>query len=119
MPPLVLVVDDDIDVLNILYLGLELKGFRVVTADDAAKAIQCIEAEPPDLVLLDVHMPRVDGPSLAQELRRRGHDLPIITMTSDPEPEVWAQAMGAIGWIAKPFALPALLGRVESYAAAA
>ncbi len=119
MAPLVLVIDDDIDVLDILSIALELDGFRVAAAEDAAKAMECVEAERPDLVLLDVHLPGRDGPWLAEEWRRRGYNFSIITMTSDPEPEIWAQVMGAIGWIAKPFAVPALLQRIEIYAAAA
>jgi CheY-like chemotaxis protein len=119
MAPLVLVVDDDDDILNVLCLGLELNGYRVVTADHAARALQCIETERPDLLLLDVHMPVADGPWLAQELRRRGQELPIIAMTSDPDPAGWATRMGAVAWIAKPFALPDILGRVEAYTSAA
>jgi CheY-like chemotaxis protein len=119
MAPLILVIDDDIDVLNILCLGLEMRGFRVATADHAARALQSIEAERPDLLLMDVHMPVADGPWLARELRTRGQDLPIVAMTSDPDPAGWAREMGAVGWIAKPFALPDVLTRVESYTAAA
>jgi CheY-like chemotaxis protein len=73
------------------------------------------ERDPPTLVLLDMHLPLMDGPEVVQELHARHIDIPFVVMTAAQDARRWAQEVNADGFIAKPFHLLELLDSVEKY----
>jgi CheY-like chemotaxis protein len=109
----ILVVDDDPNILDVVSELLDMEGYRVTTAANGAEALRVVEQQLPSLVLLDMRMPVLDGWGFAKELRARGVKLPILVMTAAQNARVWAEEIGAQGYVAKPFEVPALLDAVE------
>jgi adenylate cyclase len=113
----ILVVDDVAENVRLLEAVLAPKGFDVVSATDGLLALELVESAKPDLVLLDVVMPRLDGYAVCRRLRERVETavLPVIMVTSSSEPEkVKAIEAGADDFIQKPFNHHELLARVRS-----
>jgi two-component system chemotaxis response regulator CheY len=110
----ILVVDDDQTILNTVAEILHLEGYPVTTASNGAEALQAVERTEPSLVLLDMRMPILDGWSFARQLRARGVDTPILVMTAAQDARLWAEEIGAEGFLAKPFDLMELLDAVAS-----
>jgi two-component system, OmpR family, response regulator MprA len=112
--PSVLVVDDDRAVRESLRRALALHGFEVVLATDGMDAIRRVSADPPDVVVLDVMMPGVDGFGVVRRLRQDGFDVPILLLTArDAVPDrVTGLSAGADDYLAKPFALEELVARI-------
>ncbi|MEA2526248.1 MAG: hypothetical protein QOF01_2737 [Thermomicrobiales bacterium] len=109
VPPAILVVDDERDIADALTDLLFEEGYAVCTAYDGQEALRLVRAEPPDLVLSDVMMPKVNGPALIQRLRRDGYHLPVILMSA-----VYADVdLPGVRFIAKPFNLDHVLSVVE------
>jgi two-component system response regulator ChvI len=108
-------VDDDRNILTSVSMTLEAEGFTVRTYHDGAEALREITRHPPDLAVLDIKMPRMDGMELLAELRKRG-DLPIIFLTSkdDELDEAMGLRMGADDYIKKPFSQRLLLERIRA-----
>ncbi|HET7769239.1 MAG TPA: response regulator, partial [Chloroflexota bacterium] len=106
-------VDDDPNILDVVSELLDMEGYRVTTAANGAEALRVVEQQLPSLVLLDMRMPVLDGWGFAKELRARGVTLPILVMTAAQNARVWAEEIGAQGYVAKPFEVPALLDAVE------
>jgi CheY-like chemotaxis protein len=114
MPELrVLVVDDEADIRATVSAMLEIEGYDVDEAANGADALTVIEAHPPDLILLDMRMPILDGWGFASELRRRGHGTPIVVMTAARDAARWAAEIAAAAFVAKPFGLDDLITAVE------
>jgi len=114
MPDLrVLVVDDEPDIRATVLAMLEIEGYDVDEAANGADALHVIEARPPDLILLDMRMPVLDGWGFASELRRRGHGTPIVVMTAARDAARWAGDIAAAAFVAKPFGLDDLITAVE------
>jgi len=116
----VLVVDDVADNLRLLQLVLEMEGYRVELANSGAIALSKIQESPPDLVLLDVMMPNMNGFEVTHCLRQ--HEelslLPIVLVTADREINFeQALAMGANDIICKPVDMDELLVRVDKWCA--
>ncbi len=111
--PLVLVVDDDPDILDAICDILDAEGYRVSRARHGQEALREIESERPDVILLDLMMPVMDGVAFAQALRSRPafRDVPIVVISADGNPHR-AAAVGAMGYLAKPFDIDALLAQV-------
>ena len=109
----ILVVDDDPNILDVVSELLDMEGYRVATAANGAEALLAIELQRPSLVLLDMRMPVLDGWGFAKQLRERGVKLPILVMTAAQNARLWAEEIGAQGYVAKPFEVPALLAAVE------
>jgi DNA-binding response OmpR family regulator len=114
----ILVVDDDPDIVRFIEMNLRLEGFRVIIATEGARALEMMALDQPDLVLLDVMMPGVDGIEVMRALRSdsRTATLPVImltakTMTAD---RVLGLAAGADDYIIKPFDTLELVARVRS-----
>ena len=86
MPEKILVVDDDPDILDALSMILESKGYQVITARDGIEALAKLEAEKPDLMILDLLMPKMDGFAVCKELQdprwSKCRDIPILILTS-------------------------------------
>ena len=112
LPRRVLVVDDDADLRFILTTALEMEGYAVSAAADGEAALRAIAAERPALVLLDLRMPGLSGPDVAEALKQGGVVVPILALSASAEAGAAAAEIGAAGWIAKPFHVPDLLEKV-------
>ncbi len=116
-PATVLVVDDDLLVAELLQVHLETAGYVVRHASDGAAALRAVEAEPPDLVLLDVMMPDVDGWTVLSQVRSQPatSTLPVVLLTgkSMPADQVRGWNLGASGFLSKPFSAEDLLAKVD------
>nr|WP_279536221.1 response regulator transcription factor [Nocardioides ochotonae] len=114
--PRVLVVDDDKAVRESLRRSLEFNGYDVRLAADGAEALAQIGAAAPDVVVMDVMMPRLDGLETTRALRAAGHDVPILVLTARDAvgDRVAGLDAGADDYLTKPFALPELLARLRA-----
>lgn len=112
----VLVVDDEQAVRESLRRSLAFNGYKVSLAGDGGEALEVIRAEEPDLVILDVMMPNVDGLETCRFLRSSGDDRPILLLTARDgvSDRVAGLDAGADDYLPKPFALEELLARVRS-----
>jgi DNA-binding response OmpR family regulator len=108
----VLIVDDDPPLARMLALTLRGSGFDVRCATDGASALEAVEQERPDAIVLDVHMPVMDGYAFFQELRSRGVDVPVLISSADDSREA-QRRMGAEGYLDKPFHPDALVNNVR------
>ena len=116
--PLVLVADDDPDILALVRFRLERDGYEVLSAPDGETALDLALARTPDLAVLDVMMPRLDGYELTRRLREHGPTtgIPIILLTArvqEPDLERGYEA-GADDYVTKPFSPQALGERVQA-----
>jgi two-component system response regulator ChvI len=107
-------VDDDRNILTSVAMALEAEGFRVRTYADGDEALRALSAQPADLAVLDIKMPRMDGFELLTRLRRHGK-MPVIFLTSKDEEidEMLGLKMGADDYIRKPFSLRLLIERIR------
>jgi len=112
----ILVAEDDRGVREALERALRFEGYRVEVAADGAQALQAVDRGRPDLVLLDVMMPHVDGLAVCRTLRARGVDLPILILTARDAvaDRVSGLEAGADDYVVKPFALDELLARIRA-----
>jgi two-component system response regulator ChvI len=108
-------VDDDENIVTSVSLALESHGHTVKAYYDGAAGLAALENEPPDLAILDVKMPRMDGMEVLRRLRR-GTDLPVIILTSkdDEIDEILGFNLGADDYIHKPFSQRLLIERVKA-----
>src|SRR5262245_9925519 len=115
MPPLILVVDDEPKIVRLARDYLEKNGFRVITAADGQSALTTARREKPDLVILDLMLPQIDGREVCRILRRES-DVPIIMLTalSEEIDQVTGLEIGADDYITKPFSVRALVARVRA-----
>lgn len=109
---MILVVDDDPSIRETVAEILELEGYAVQTAGNGVEALSSIEQTRPQLVLLDMRMPQLDGWGFAAKLKERGIRLPILVMTAAQDARTWASEIGADGFLSKPFDLTDLLAAV-------
>lgn len=109
----ILIVDDDPSILTTVAEFLDMEGYVVTMATNGAEALDRVEQASPALVLLDMRMPVLDGWGFARQMRARGHAVPIVVMTAAQDTRRWAEEVGAIGYVAKPFDLNDLLSAVE------
>lgn len=114
--PVVLVVDDDRAVRDSLRRSLEFNGYAVSLAADGAEAVASVGSSTPDVVIMDVMMPRVDGLEAVRALRGQGYDLPILVLTARDAvgDRVEGLDAGADDYLTKPFALAELLARLRA-----
>lgn len=109
----VLVVDDEPDIRATVSAMLEIEGYSVTEAANGADALHRVEENAPDVILLDMRMPVLDGWGFAAELRRRGHRTPIVVMTAARDAAHWAGEISASAFVAKPFGFDDLITAVE------
>lgn len=111
----ILVVDDDVELVGLLQFALANAGYEVVTAFDGASALEQFATHAPDLVVLDVNLPRLDGFEVLEALRRDS-TVPVMMLTvrADEEDEVRGLDLGADDYLRKPFSPRALLARVRA-----
>jgi CheY-like chemotaxis protein len=114
MPELrILVVDDEPDIRATVQAMLEIEGHVVGLAANGADALAAVERDPPDLILLDMRRPVLDGWGFAAELRRRRLDIPVVVMTAARDAARWASEISAPAFVSKPFRFDDLLTAVE------
>ena len=108
-------VDDDRNIITSVSMALEAEGYDVVSYNDGLAGYEGITGSPPDLAVLDIKMPRMDGLELLEKLRESSH-LPVIFLTSkdDEVDEVLGLRMGADDYITKPFSQRLLIERIRS-----
>src|SRR5215469_1534565 len=108
-------VDDDRNILTSVTMALEAEGFAVRTYTDGADALRGLTTQPPDLAILDIKMPRMDGMELLGKLRKQSQ-MPVIFLTSkdDEVDEVLGLRMGADDYITKPFSQRLLIERIRA-----
>ena len=111
----ILVVDDERNIVELVRLYLEKEGFAVVAAGDGEQALVQYERTGPDLVVLDLMLPKMDGFEVCRELRRRG-DVPILMLTARSEDvdAIVGLELGADDYVTKPFNPRALVARVKA-----
>ena len=118
-PPTILVVDDDPAFLRSLELILELDGFAVTTAENGVRGLQAFRNRGPDIVLIDVMMPKLDGLEAVRQMRRERPGATIIVMSGSARPDdldlpTAVRELGAAAFLEKPFE-PARLRNVMHY----
>src|SRR5207237_8602206 len=115
VPNTIALVDDDRTILTSGSMALEAEGFTVRCYSDGAEALKGMSAQPVDLAVLDIKMPRMDGMELLSQLRRQSH-IPVIFLTSkdDEVDELLGLRMGADDYIRKPFSQRLLIERIRA-----
>jgi sigma-B regulation protein RsbU (phosphoserine phosphatase) len=115
----ILIVDDTQANLRLLSQILTQRGYRVRAVTNGARALASVEAEPPDLILLDIRMPGMDGYEVCKRLKElpQGHDIPIlfISALNEVQEKMKAFAIGGLDYITKPFQLEEVVARVETH----
>lgn len=115
MPVRVVVVEDEEDIARLIKFNLETEGYAVEVCEDGVKALDAVRREPPDLMLLDVMLPLIDGKDVCRAIRKN-HDFPIIMVSARASEidKVIGLEMGADDYISKPFSVMELIARVRS-----
>ncbi len=113
--PTVLIADDEENVRKVVRLNLEAEGYTVLEVPDGEEALETISRDDPDVLVLDVQMPKVDGLGVLRQLQKDGRDLRVIMLTGATDEEDYLRGLGAgaHGYIAKPFEPEDLIGAVE------
>ena len=111
----ILIVDDDPNILQVVDYSLKKAGFTVVTADNGKKALESFKIEQPDLIVLDILMPEIDGIEVCKEIRKTSN-IPIIFLTSvdDELDRIVGLEIGGDDYITKPFSPRELTARVKA-----
>jgi DNA-binding response OmpR family regulator len=113
--PSVLVIDDERNVREMLEIGLAHFGFRVTSAVDGVAALELLRTETPDIIVLDVMMPKIDGVSLIP-LIRRVTEVPIVMLSAldDAQDKIAGLIAGAEDYVVKPFDLGEIAARLRA-----
>ncbi|GAA1299190.1 DNA-binding response regulator [Planotetraspora silvatica] len=111
----VLVVDDEPNIRELLSAGLRFAGFDVVTASDGRQAVQVADQARPDLMLLDVMLPDMDGFAVAGRLRAAGQQIPVVFLTArDATDDMIIGLSLGDGYVTKPFSLEEVVARIRA-----
>jgi two-component system alkaline phosphatase synthesis response regulator PhoP len=115
-PHRILVVEDDLSILAGVSMNLTLEGYEVLQAQDGRSALKKALDERPDLMVLDVMLPEMNGYEVLKELRRRGRDVPVVMLSArGQEPDkILGLELGADDYVVKPFGLQELLARIRA-----
>jgi two-component system OmpR family response regulator len=114
--PRVLIVDDEPNIRELVHVALKFHGCAVTTAANGSEALRQAEATRPDLIVLDVMLPDVDGFEVCRRLRAAGNDVPVIFLTArdTSSDTVTGLAIGGDDYVTKPFSVEALVARVRA-----
>jgi two-component system alkaline phosphatase synthesis response regulator PhoP len=114
--PRILIVDDEPEIVRGLEDNLRFEGYDTIATTNGEEGLRRALSEAPDLILLDIMLPRISGWDVCRELRKRGIDVPIIMLTARGEEvdRVLGLELGADDYVAKPFSLRELLARVRA-----
>ena len=112
----ILVVEDDPNILRGLDLNLAMEGYKVRTAADGEEGLRIARTERPDLLIVDVMLPRLGGLELVRELRKEDPGMPILILSAKGQEadKVAGLALGADDYVVKPFGLPEFLARIDA-----
>jgi len=113
----VLIIEDNSAMLRGLKDNFELKGYRVKTAQDGEQGLNAALSENPDLIILDIMLPKMNGYEICSKVRKKNLDMPIIMLTAkDQESDViLGLNLGADDYVTKPFSIKELLARAEAF----
>ena len=111
----ILIIDDDVTALDIVDFLFEDKGFDVIRRTDGISALDCLVEVSPDIILIDLMMPQMNGQECIGEIRKRGLTIPIVAFTALDDPEVHKEATdaGANLVLTKPCKPSILVGHIE------
>jgi len=114
--PRVLVVEDDLSILTGVSMNLRFEGYEVLQAQDGARGLEMAVSEAPDLIVLDVMMPKLNGYELLRELRSRGVRTPVLVLSAKgmERDKVLGLDLGADDYVVKPFGVAELMARVKA-----
>jgi len=116
----ILVVDDEVDVVEVVEMLLELEGYKVIKAYNGKEALISFSDSPPDLILLDIMMPEIDGYEVCKRLKASflTKSIPVIFITgrTNEEDEIYGFSLGAVDYIAKPFSPIIVKARINTHA---
>ena len=114
--PRILIIEDELPMRTALQDALEAEGYRVLTASNGESGLERALAEKPDLILLDLMMPKLDGYTVCRELRRLANPVPILMLTAKGQVEDRVKGLdsGADDYLVKPFSTEELLARVRA-----
>ncbi len=114
----ILVIDDDPSILELIKINLEIQGYKVVAVEDAIKGIALSNQENPDLIVLDIMLPKLDGFTACQQLRadKKNKNVPILMLTamSRIDDKITGFDAGADDYLTKPFEIGELIARVRA-----
>ena len=116
MEKTILIVEDETNIVDILSFNLEREGYNTIEAYDGQTGLQLAREQNPDLILLDLMLPRMNGFDVCRQLRADGSAIPIIMLTAREEEadKVLGLELGADDYITKPFAVRELMARVKA-----
>ena len=106
-------VDDDRMIRETLRDAFAGEGYEIQTAEYGASALPLVESDPPEIIVLDMRMPVMDGWDFAEALRHRGITIPILVLTASQNARAWAREIRAADFLAKPCDLLDLLDKME------
>lgn len=114
----ILLVDDDLDLIKMLKLRLETEGYEFMCAEDGEKMLNVMKEKKPDVIILDIMLPNIDGYSALREMRKEEHfkDIPVIVLTAKEKKKVGDlfALEGVANFIEKPFEASDLLQKIRS-----
>jgi CheY-like chemotaxis protein len=114
----VLIVDDEVDIVSTVQYRLEFCGFEVITAANGKEGMEKAVNEKPDIILLDIRMPVMNGHEVLERLKSYPElkDIPVIMLTaySDAKDIAKAADLGVAGYVTKPFDFPDLMGKISN-----
>jgi two-component system alkaline phosphatase synthesis response regulator PhoP len=112
----ILVIEDDRALRDGLVLNLQLQGYNLLSAEDGEKGMQMAFDTRPDLIILDIMMPRCSGLEILEELRKRGEEMPVLILSARDtlDNKIEGLHIGADDYMTKPFDLPELIARVDA-----
>jgi len=115
-PGRILVVEDDLSILTGVSMNLRFEGYQVLQAQDGSRGLELAVQESPDLVVLDVMLPKMNGYEVVRELRRRGLRTPVLMLSAKgmERDKVLGLDLGADDYVVKPFGVSELLARVKA-----
>lgn len=115
--PTILFAEDDENLRFVIQDNLELRGFQVITAEDGQRALEMFSAQPVNICIFDVMMPRMDGFTLAEKIREKDPNVPILFLTSKGQKEDRLQGFksGGDDYLTKPFSIEELIFRIEVF----
>ncbi len=109
-----LVVEDDPNQRLLVSMLLKHNGVEVISVEDGFHALEAIVADPPDLIVLDLNLPLVDGRDVLADVREQSPATPVLVVSGAPDAQERAQALGATAVVAKPYEVADLLATVEA-----
>ena len=112
----ILIVEDEANIVDILAFNLKREGYEIMEAMDGATGLELALERDPDLILLDLMLPKMDGFEVCRRIREAGHTTPVIMLTAREEEtdKVLGLELGADDYITKPFSMRELLARVKA-----